>query len=297
MRIGTDCSGMESPIYALNKMGIKIQHVFSCDTDKWSKTFIKQNYTCDNCYDSIVGRNHTQLPDIDIYICGFPCQSFSNIGAKKGMSDPRSGIKDECVSVINTKQPKIFILENVKQFTYLNKGKLIKDLVESFPDYNVQWKVLNTFDFGIPQNRERVYIVGILKDCLIKPFQFPEGGPCEPISNFLIENEIRNIPPTKNQKKFNPDWANTDKYLFSTDQGFGNCMENKIQTITTKGSVFLSKYQRRVLPDELLLLQGFKLDLNWTGISKTQKIKLIGNTMSVNVLIELFKEIFKCVEI
>lgn len=74
-------------------------------------------------YEDITKRDHSQLPDVDIYVCGFPCQSFSLMGRKKGMRDPRSNIMLHCIDVIKTKQPPVFILENVKNFKFIEQSK------------------------------------------------------------------------------------------------------------------------------------------------------------------------------
>ena len=99
------------------------------------------------------------FPELDLYICGFPCQPFSTAGKQKGFLDPRGCIFSKCISFIKEKKPKFFILENVKGI--LRKGiwdSILPELKNT--GYNISYKVLNTKDYGIPQNRERLYIVG-----------------------------------------------------------------------------------------------------------------------------------------
>lgn len=90
--IGTDCSGIEAPIQALKQLGIPFQHKWSCEIDKFARQSILANYQPEILYEDITKRDHSQLPDVDIYVCGFPCQSFSLMGKKLGTNDPRSNI-------------------------------------------------------------------------------------------------------------------------------------------------------------------------------------------------------------
>ena len=86
-------------------MKIPFQHVFACEKDKFARESILANYKPDILYEDITSRNHAELPDIDLYVCGFPCQSFSLAGKQKGMNDPRGLIMNHCIDVIKYKQP------------------------------------------------------------------------------------------------------------------------------------------------------------------------------------------------
>jgi DNA (cytosine-5)-methyltransferase 1 len=92
LRIGTDCSGIEAPIQALLQMNIPFEHSFTCDKDIYALKSIKVNYHPKKIYIDITKRKHACLPDIDIYVCGFPCQPFSLMGNKMGTEDSRSNI-------------------------------------------------------------------------------------------------------------------------------------------------------------------------------------------------------------
>lgn len=93
LRIGTDCSGIEAPIQALLQLNIPFDHAFTCDKDPYVLKSIKANYHPKKIYTDITKRKHALLPDIDMYICGFPCQPFSLMGNKMGTEDSRSNIK------------------------------------------------------------------------------------------------------------------------------------------------------------------------------------------------------------
>ena len=184
LRIGTDCSGIEAPIQALIQLNIPHKHIWSSDIDKWCIKSIKANYSPERIYGDkdgdykdgdIRNRNHEELPDIDLYVCGFPCQPFSQAGDGKGLEDGRGNVFFSCIATVRTKRPKYFILENVKGILWNDKRdkkdkygetwKIIWSEIERLTElgYYVDWKVMNTRDYGIPQNRERVYIVGTME--------------------------------------------------------------------------------------------------------------------------------------
>ena len=118
LRVGTDCSGIEAPIQALKNLDINFKHIFSSETDKYCIESIKANYNPEIIYNDMTNRELKNLPDIDLYVCGFPCQAFSSAGKRKGFKDKRGNIFFECLDVIEYIQPKIFILENVKHNFY-----------------------------------------------------------------------------------------------------------------------------------------------------------------------------------
>ena len=166
LRVGTDCSGIEAPIQALLQIGVKFKHVFSSDIDKFCIQSIKANYNPKIIFGDITKLNLKDVPDIDLYVCGFPCQSFSILGKQRGFADIRGNIFFSCINVIKNKKPKYFILENVKGLFTHNKGNtwfIIQNELKELEKYGyyIKYKILNTKDYGIPQNRERIYIVGV----------------------------------------------------------------------------------------------------------------------------------------
>ena len=176
LRVGTDCSGIEAPIMALKQLKIPFRHEFSSEIDKHCIASIKANYKPKKIFGDMKKRKIKDIPDIDLYICGFPCQPFSMAGERKGTEDSRGTIFYECLKVIKNKKPNYFVLENVRGLITIDGGKTFESIIQSLENlkiYNVEWKVLNTKDYGIPQNRERVFIVGIKKS-LKKKFEWPK---------------------------------------------------------------------------------------------------------------------------
>lgn len=302
--IGTDCSGIEAPIEALKQLGVPYQHKWSCEIDKFACQSIMANHPPEIMYEDITKRDHSQLPDVDIYVCGFPCQSFSLMGNKKGTKDPRGNIMLHCIDVINKKQPPVFVLENVKNFKFIEKGKPFNRLIHQLmsiqddnkePVYKVFHDIYNTKDYGIPQNRERVYIIGIANAILIKDYTTPATIPASLLHDFVVDTNIYKFNPKdqmliKNIKMF----EGVDENNIVTPFTFYHPIHSNCPTLTTRCSSFYhTRYNRTLSPVECLLLQSFTRDFKIV-VSKTQICKQIGNSMSVNVLKSIFAQIFNC---
>ena len=180
LTIGTDFSGIGAPEQALKKLGIEYKSVFACDYDKYAKQSFLANYNTENWYDDITKRDHSKTPYCDLYVAGFPCQAFSMAGKRKGFNDTSGTLFFDLLKYLDSKKPKYFILENVKGLISHNKGQTFAVILDclaktvntqySFTMYDeglgyyIYYKVLNTKDFGLPQNRERVFIVGFRDD-------------------------------------------------------------------------------------------------------------------------------------
>jgi DNA (cytosine-5)-methyltransferase 1 len=298
--IGTDCSGIDAPIEALKQLGIPYQHKWSCEIDKFARQSIMANHPPEIMYEDITTRHHSQLPDVDIYVCGFPCQSFSTIGKKRGTADPRGNIMLHCINVIKTKQPPVFILENVKNFRSIQNSdpfsRLLSELSaiknsDGAPLYSLCADIYNTKDYGIPQNRERLYIIGIHTEILLQPYQKPQPIPLQPLEQIIdsIFNTTFKPWPTilKNLKKIGP---NTQ---IVTPFAFYSAPEFICPALTTCCSKYFVVKQNRMLSiDECLKLQGFDATSFQKAVSDTQLYKQIGNSMSVNVLKAILTQIF-----
>lgn len=294
-RIGTDCSGIEAPIQALVALGIPFAHVFSSEIDKFAIQSIRANYSVPVIYGDITKRDHLLLPDIDLYVCGFPCQPFSLMGLKKGTLDSRGSVMWECVRVIKSKRPQVFVLENVKNFKYTKGGLYFRELLaalQNIPGYTVDTCILNTSDYGIPQNRERLFFIGTLDGS----FQVPDALEMRGLPEFLVDKRVSaDFRICKSLQK------NLDKIGWRR----GSCAEDWIvspftffskgtvicPTLTTNcGRLFYTKLMRNLSVRECLMLQGFPADFIQV-VSNSQLYKQVGNSMSVNVLVEIFRKV------
>jgi DNA (cytosine-5)-methyltransferase 1 len=141
LSIGTDCSGIEAPLNALKQLKIPFIQKWSCEIDKYAILTSAANYNkAEIVYEDMLKRDNTKLPNIDLYVCGFPCQSFSNMGNRLGTNDPRSKIIPKMIDTIKHSKPKVCVLENVKGFINIEKGEPMKLLIKNLEklNYNVR---------------------------------------------------------------------------------------------------------------------------------------------------------------
>lgn len=175
LKIASLFSGIGTPEQSLEHLNIEHETVFACEIDKYArKTYLANNQEPNTFYEDIYSLDGNKYKNqIDILVGGSPCQSFSIAGKRKGINDARGNLIYEYFRIVEETQPKVFIYENVKGFLSIDKknkkdkyGETFKNFLQSFKDlgYTTYHQVLNTKDYGIPQNRERIYIVGFKDD-------------------------------------------------------------------------------------------------------------------------------------
>lgn len=184
----TGIGGFEKGIeqaYELQQMGIKStnspdtsgtasQHterpfcVGYSEIDKYAVQIYQSHFPNHTNYGDITSINADKLPDFDIICGGVPCQSWSIAGKREGFGDPRGNMWFECFKILRAKQPKYFLFENVKGLLSHEGGKSMERICEELCDcgYAIDFEVLNSKNFGVPQNRERVFIIGFRIDLL-----------------------------------------------------------------------------------------------------------------------------------
>jgi len=301
IRVGTDCSGIEAPIQALKELGIPFRHVFSSEVDKYAIKSIKANYHPEIIFGDITNREMSKVPDIDLYVCGFPCQPFSQAGNRKGFDDNRGNVFFSCLDVIKNKKPKYFILENVKGLLWHDKRKTwnrILEELELLVEYNVDWKVLNTRDYGIPQNRERIFIVGIKKDVgyplkVFKCFSCGHKKHMNDIKLYIDDTDCKfdTIRPDVIKSDMLNKIPTDAKFIdFSFKKHHYPNSNKYCPCISADSRMWCVPKHRYANIKELLSLQGFPTNFKQV-VSRTQMKKQIGNSMSVNVLKCMLKDI------
>jgi DNA (cytosine-5)-methyltransferase 1 len=168
--------GMIGGFKFLNKKYNKLPYevVFANDFDKKAVATYNANFSHQAVLGSILDL-HDQVPNHDILIGGFPCQSFSSVNPTKNPNDERAQLYKEMAKILKEKQPMAFIGENVKGLVTLNNGKFFSRVTKEFADagYKLKHLVINTADYGVPQKRHRVFIVGIRNDLDVE-FDFPK---------------------------------------------------------------------------------------------------------------------------
>ena len=265
MKVGTDFSGIGAPEMALKYLGIDFESVFACEIDKYARQSFKQLHKPNTFYNDITTRNHNEVEELDLYVAGFPCQAFSMAGKRKGFEEARGTLFFNVAGFIQINQPKVFVLENVKGLLSHDKGNTFQTIVDIlsngggtqngqisldvFEDglgYHIYWQVLNTKDYGIPQNRERIFIVGF-KD--FREFSFPKpidlklrlGDMLQDNPNskyFLTYKGIENLNKNQEFNKFNP--LNTDSEYAACVTARCNKVSNDNNFIEVDDKYYLS---------------------------------------------------------
>ena len=163
---------------------------YAVDFDKWAIDTYNKNFEHKAECADITDVDFNQLPEIDVMIGGFPCQSFSTVNPTKDTNDARANLYKQIVRFLHIKQPKYFICENVKGLLTLQKGTIIQKIVREFSaeGYNVQYKLMKAVEFGVPQKRERVIIVGIRND-IECDFKYPESI-CSEVSDYTPLSKV-----------------------------------------------------------------------------------------------------------
>src|SRR5699024_9821047 len=266
--------------------------VFSSEWDKFAQQTYEANFGEVPSGD-IVEVDKESIPDHDILLAGFPCQAFSIIGKGLGFADTRGTMFFEIEKVLEVKRPKAILLENVKQLRSHDKGRTLEVILNKLErlGYKVSYKVLNALDFGIPQKRERIIIVGFL-DHDIK-FEFPSGSNEKKITLTDILKRDSDV-----DEKY---WASEEiiKKRMEKVAGreirvpsiwhenkSGNISMNEFSCALRAGASYnylLVNGVRRATPKELLALQGFPEDFKIV-VSDTQIRKQTGNSVAIPVI-------------
>ena len=367
MKIGTFFSGVGSPEQAIKNLGIKHEVEFACDIDKYAKQTYLKNFQPKLFAEDITTLNMKELPAVDLLVFGFPCQAFSVAGKRKGFDDTRGTLFYDALRYLREHRPRYFIAENVKGLLNHDKGKTFQTIIDCLAKtinyqmslmpfdnlgYHIHYKVLNTKDYGIPQNRERIFIIGIrddednnyrfpkeiplelkLKDSLqdnvdekyylsdktiakikgydktsewIADYRADEGlrirkdniSPClmarareditaTPIVSVAIRDKNRSKHQTKKDKEYG-DYKKNYQIEERTDN-VSYCIKQSTQEFMIKNNI--NNRIRRLTPIECERLQGFP-DNFTDGVSDTQRYKQMGNTITVNVIQGIIKNLY-----
>ena len=288
------------------KAGFEI--VYSNDIDKYACQTYRLNFG-DIEQKDIRLVDPLLVPDFDILLAGFPCQPFSLIGKRDGLEDPRGRLFGEVVKFLNTRRPRAFVLENVKNLIKHNKGKTYEHIKFALENagggYTVTEQILDSKDFGVPQHRERTYIVGIINPH--KEFQFPLKSSL-PGKVKLSEILEKNVGEKYylSQRYYEGLMVHKQRHA-SKGSGFGceildpKGISNTIvcgnmgreRNLIQDKPVSINKWGVRKLTErECARLQGFP-DSFKIPVSTTQAYKQFGNAVSVPVAYAMAKALRK----
>lgn len=282
--------------------GDDIEFVFASEIDKYASQTYYANYG-EMPYGDITKIDEKQIPPFDILLGGFPCQAFSIAGKRKGFEDTRGTLFFEIARIVKHHKPKIVFLENVKGFKNHDKGttfQVVKETLENL-GYKVFAEVLNAKDFGVPQNRERIYIIGFLDHSV--EFEFPNPSKKNININKYLEKQVEdkyyyNHKPLYERikddvKKLDSIYQWRRQYVRENKSGV--CPTLTANMGTGGHNVPIVKDQkgvRKLTPRECANFQSFPSSFILPNdIVDSQLYKQCGNSVVVEVISKLAKKI------
>jgi len=206
IKVGSDFSGVGAFDQALSRLGIKHETIFACDMDKYARQTYIENYGEPKYYPTDVYERKIPHDPLDLYMTSPPCQAFSQAGSRLGKEDKRGILFFNSHEFIQKNKPRFFIFENVRGLLSHDNGKTFQEWLnflggksinglpvlfaeENAVPYHIYYKVINAKNLNVPQNRERVFIIGI-KDDKDNVFQFPKDEPLTKKLKDILEKEV-----------------------------------------------------------------------------------------------------------
>ena len=280
----------------------QIEFVFASEIDKYARMTYENNFG-DIPHGDITKIEPQDIPAFDFLLAGFPCQPFSHAGLKKGFDDTRGTLFFDIVKIVEFHRPKVIFLENVKGFKNHDKGNTFATVKRTLNKlgYKVFAEVLNAKNFGTPQNRERIYIIGFRNQDL--DFTFPIGGCKEVKLGNILETTV-NSKYTISDKLWEGHQRRKAEHQ-AKGNGFGYSLFNTESSYTSTisaryykdGSEILiaqkNKNPRKLTPREAARLQGFPDEFKIV-VSDVQAYKQFGNSVAVPVIEQLANRILNC---
>jgi DNA (cytosine-5)-methyltransferase 1 len=315
------CAGIGAGRLGLEKNGLECVGFSEVDKEA-EKTYRLFFGESEKNYGDLTKIDPKTLPDFEMMIAGFPCQTFSVIGKRKGMDDERGQIIFSLINIMLAKNVRYFILENVKGLTSHDGGHSLRVILDQLDKagYAVVYDVLNSLNYGVPQMRERIYFVGIRKDLVDKDFyyQFPESQSRVRVADYLIDDMKLELDDKKDtydtflkylNNKYNRGQYSVSRLLennynvIDTRQSDLRIYEDKVPTLRTgrHGILYVRNNKFRKLSGfESLLLQGFPREVAVKVKNKVEEIHLLkqtGNAMTVSVIEAVGKQLFRNLKI
>jgi DNA (cytosine-5)-methyltransferase 1 len=281
--------------------GSQIEFVFASEIDKYARMTYENNFD-DIPHGDITKIEPQDIPAFDFLLAGFPCQPFSHAGLKKGFDDTRGTLFFDIAKIVEFHRPKVVFLENVKGFKNHDQGNTFAVIKRTLNElgYTVFSEILNAKNFGIPQNRERIYIIAFLNQDL--NFTFPIGGNQDIKLGNILDNQV-DSKYTISDKLWEGHQRRKAEHQ-AKGNGFGYSLFNNESAYTSTisaryykdGSEILidqkNKNPRKLTPREAARLQGFPEEFKIIA-SDTQAYKQFGNSVAVPVVEKLATSILK----
>jgi hypothetical protein len=311
LRLGTDFSGLDVVVLVLRRLGVLFEHCFSSDSDPKVRALIQHQHKPNILFEDVTARVTALCPAVDLYVLGPPCQTFSSAGKQAGTSDPRGQLFLNGLDYVVLKRPRVVIFENVPRITQHKNAVEVMFAVLDKADYKVWWQILDSQDYGVPQQRKRFYLVAVLITGNLEPFSFP--GRLTQLTMTRLDDMIprrrggspdwRPIPPRPRAaslvtieyeklaaKRINPyrtpvcvDTGGTPAWVYTS--------VGRVMTLTKSHCEAFSYWSSSkgdfLDVDDYTRLQGLDVgDLDWqgAGVTRRQFAGMLGNAMAANVL-------------
>jgi DNA-cytosine methyltransferase len=302
---GSICSGIGAFEQAMKNINIPHINEFAVEINKFSRKTFLANHSVNNMYEDITKLNPKDLNYVDIALVSCPCQAFSLMGKRGGLEDTRGTLTFDALNVINEKQPRVVIFENVPGMLNHDEGNTFKIILAAFEElnYTVKHSILNASDFSSCQERKRLFLVCI-RDDIDFNFEFPKP---DLITKKTINDYIKvadfskhifdasnrydapniNYSPIKKLYRLSDVSYNKDSVIISSDASHPTILTTKGRKIwDTKNKIF-----RYLSLDELSSIVGFPEKFIYP-VSDAQKTIEIGNSISIPLLEALIKQLF-----
>ncbi|MEG1668603.1 DNA cytosine methyltransferase [Chryseobacterium sp.] len=308
------CAGIGAGRLGLEKAGMTCVGYSEINRSAIKSYGLLHNVYGEKNYGNLTKINPEELPDFDLLIAGFPCQTFSVMGRQEGFNDERGQIIYHLISILKAKRTKYFILENVKGLTTHDDGKTLKIILSALEEagYHVEYNVLTSMNYGVPQMRQRIYFVGIRKDLVVdgRNIDWTPTGATKTIPELLIDenNEISKtdleyfiayLNNKTNQGKIKlEDILKKEYVIVDTRQSDLRLYYNRIPTLRSfrDGLYYVKNGKLRVLTGrEAMLVQGFPIDYveRTRDVENRDLLQQAGNAMTVGVIEAIGKSLLK----
>ena len=291
--------------------------VFSSEWDKKARKIYEQNFKI-NTHGDITQINELGIPKHDVLCAGFPCQPFSISGKRLGFQDIRGTLFFDIARIVKAHKPKIVFLENVKNFMKHDNGKTLSVVVQTMENlsYKVYYKIIKSSDYGMPQARERIYLICFRNNLdMNKEFTFPEKRSLRPTPvKCILEDNVSpeftinrsDIQIYKNE--FDIKCPYSPHQIGKINKGGQGERIYSIHSVgitlsaygggaaAKTGAYLVNEKIRKLTPLECLRMQGFPESFK-LSLSKNDSYRQLGNAVSVPVVKKIFKEIIQTVEL
>ena len=293
--------------------------LFSSEWDKYAKRTYFENFG-EVPFGDIRDIDSSDIPNHNLLFAGFPCQAFSLAGKRNGFEDTRGTLFFDVARIINDKRPEAFVLENVKGLVSHDKGKTLEIILSVLRDdlgyYVPTPEVLNSKNFGTPQNRERIFIVGFKSKKHFDRFKYPKGTLTKKTVKDIIDSKAdgvyylsqKYLDTLKRHKDRHADKGNGFGYNVLSSKSIANAVvvggmgrernlikqksRRKLTPSKFSHGEINNEYIRKLTPREMARLQSFD-DSYIFPVSDAQAYKQIGNSVTISVLESVISEVLK----